>query len=226
MALTQVLHASLAPRFYSSDALAGCADAPRGPVRIGYPAAVIDPIARLRTEDTIVYELLQGSQGSDQPTVAGRATFRDGESSIDAPEAIAVAVRELLARPFVDRVRADERPRGYRRSQRAQVDLLVPGMAEHFVARMRGLWLPFPDGTLITARPASGRPSVSGPRAATPEVSESEAPVTDPSVRRATLAESDELLGARPLVRANEPVSGLRPSDQRAVARTDCGWVT
>ena len=187
---------------------------------------MIDPIARLRTEDTIVYELLEGSQGREQPTVAGRATFRDGESNIDAPEAIAVAVRELLARPFVDRVRADERPRGYRRSQRAQVDLLVPGMAEHFVARMRGLWLPFPNGTLITARPASGRPSVSGPRAALPDVSEGEAPVTDPSVRRATLADSDELLNARPLVRASEPTSGLRPSDQRAVARTDCGWVS
>ena len=116
---------------------------------------MIDPIARLRTEDTIVYELLQGTKGSDRSTVVGTATFRDGESSIDAPEAVAVAVRELLARPFVDRVRADERPRGYRRSQRGQVDLLVPGMAEHFVARMRGLWLPYPDGTLITARPAT-----------------------------------------------------------------------
>jgi hypothetical protein len=186
---------------------------------------VIDPIARLRTEDTIVYELLQGGQGSDQPAVVGTATFRDGQSSIEAPEGISVAVRDLLAQPFVDRVRADERPRGYRRSHRGQVDLLVPGMPEHFVARMRGLWLPYPDGSLVTARPALSRPPTAGPRAALPDVTEGEAPVTDPSVRRASLAESTGLLSARPLVRANEPASGLRPSDQRAVARTDCGWV-
>jgi hypothetical protein len=185
---------------------------------------VIDPIARLRTEDTIVYELLQGSQGGDQPTVIGTATFRDGDSKIDAPEAITVAVEELLAQPFVDRVQADERPRGYRRSRRGQVDLLVPGMPEHFVARMRGLWLAYPDGMLITARPASSRP-VPGPRAALPDVTEGEAPVTDPAVRRATLAESGQLLSARPLVRANEPTTGIRPGDHRAVARTDCGWL-
>jgi hypothetical protein len=187
---------------------------------------VIDPIARLRTEDTIVYELLQGRQESDQPTVVGTVTFRDGESTVDAPEAIDVAVRELLTRPFVDRVRADERPRGYRRSRRGEVDLLVPGMAEHFVARMRGLWLAYPDGTLITARPATGRPPARGPRPAPPDLTEGEAPVTDPAVRRASLAESGELLGAGPLVRANEPETGLRPAEQRAVARTDCGWIT
>ena len=193
---------------------------------MGYPAAVIDPIARLRTEDTIVYELLQGTQEGGQPAVAGTVTFRDGESTVDAPEAISVAVRELLARPFVDRVRADERPRGYRRSRHGQVDLLVPGMAEHFVARMRGLWLPYPDGTLITARPATGRPPTRGPRPALPDVTEGEAPVTDPAVRRASLAESADVLSARPLVRANEPETGLRPAEQRAVARTDCGWLT
>ena len=189
---------------------------------------MIDPIARLRTEDTIVYELLQGSQGSqgaDQPMVVGTATFRDGQSSIAAPDAIAIALGELLARPFVDRVRADERPRGYRRSRRGQVDLLVPGMPEHFVARMRGLWLAYPDGTLITARPAASRPPVPGPRAALPDVTEGEAPVTDPTVRRATLVESGEILSARPLVRANEPTTGLRPSHHHAVARTDCGWL-
>lgn len=185
---------------------------------------MFDPIARLRTEDTIVYELLQGSSDSDQTAVVGTATFRDGESKVDAAQTIAVAVEELLARPFVDRVQAAERPRGYRRSGRAQVDLLVPGMPEHFVARMRGLWLAYPDGTLITARPASSRP-LPGPRAALPEVTEGEAPVTDPAVRRATLAESGEVLSARPLVRASEPISGIRPGHQRAVARTDCGWL-
>lgn len=193
---------------------------------IGYPAAVIDPIARLRTEDTIVYELLQGRQGGEAPVVVGTATFQDGASVVEAPEAVAVAVRELLTRPFVDRVRADERPRGYRRSRQGQVDLLVPGMAEHFVARMRGLWLPYPDGTLVTARPATGRPATRTPRPSLPEVSEGEAPVTDPAVRRASLAESSEVLSARPLVRANDPETGLRPADQRAVARTDCGWLT
>jgi len=186
---------------------------------------VIDPVARLRTEDTIVYELLRAEQGDDAPSVVGTATFRDGQSIVDAPEAIAVSVSELLAHPFVDRVRADERPRGYRRSGSGQVDLLVPGMPEHFVARLRGLWLAYPDGTLITARPASARPPIPGPRAALPDLSEGEAPVTDPSVRRATLAESDELLSARPLVQGNDPATGLRPREERPVSRTDCGWL-
>jgi len=198
---------------------------PRRARVIGYPAAVIDPIARLRTEDTIVYDLVQGSQGSDESTVVGTATFRDGESWVDAPDAIAVAVRELLGRAFVDRVHADERPRGYRRSRRGQVDMLVPGMPEHFVARMRGLWLAYPDGSLVTARPARDRPTVPGPRPAPPDVAEGDAPVTDPAVRRATLAESADLLGARPLVRPNEPEIGIRVGEGRAVARTDCGWL-
>ncbi len=198
---------------------------PRLGAGIGYPAAVIDPIARLRTEDTIVYELVKGSQGSDQGSVIGTATFRDGSSKVDAPEAISLAVEELLSRPFVDRVQADERPRGYRRSRVGQVDLLVPGMPEHFVARMRGLWLAYPDGSLITARPAAATPTVPGPRAALPDLAEGEAPVTDPAIRRATLADSGELLGAGPLVRASEPETGLRSGEGRAVARTDCGWL-
>ena len=186
---------------------------------------MIDPIARLRTEDTIVYELIEGSRDGQGGTVVGTATFRDGSSKVEAPEAVSVAVNELLARPFVDRVQADERPRGYRRSRRGQVDLLVPGMPEHFVARMRGLWLPYPPGTLITARPAAGRPTVPGPRVAIPDLAEGEAPVTDPAVRRASLADSGELLGAGPLVRANEPATGVRAGEGRAVARTDCGWL-
>ena len=189
---------------------------------------MIDPIARLRTEDTIVYELLQGSQGSQSSgdgTVVGTATFRDGASRVKAPEAISLAVEELLSRPFVDRVQADERPRGYRRSRVGQVDLLVPGMPEHFVARMRGLWLAYPDGSLITARPAVGTPPVPGPRAALPDLGEGEAPVTDPAVRRATLADSSELLGAGPLVHASEPATGVRITEGRALARTDCGWL-
>lgn len=202
-----------------------CADAPATCRLLGYPAAVIDPLIGLRTEDTIVYDLLAGGQGNEQPDVVGTATFRDGASRVDAPEPIAVAVDELLKRPFVDRVAADERPRGYRRSHRGTVDLLVPGMPEHFVARMRGLWLAFPDGMLITARPATRLPPPRGRGVAAPEVSEGEPPVTDPAVRRATLAESTELLSVRPLVRANDPETGLRPAEERAVARTDCGWL-
>ena len=34
------------------------------------------------------------------------------------------------------------------------VDMLVPGMAEHFIARLRGLWLSYPDGSVVTARAA------------------------------------------------------------------------
>ena len=64
-----------------------------------------------------------------------------------------------------------------------------------------------------------------GPRAALPDVAEGEAPVTDPAVRRATLADSGELLGAGPLVRASEPATGIRSGEGRAVARTDCGWL-
>jgi hypothetical protein len=58
-----------------------------------------------------------------------------------------------------------------------------------------------------------------------PDPAEGEAPVTDPAVRRATLAESADLLGARPLVRANDPETGIRLAEGRAVARTDCGWL-
>ena len=50
--------------------------------------------------------------------------------------------------------------------------------------------------------------------------------VTDPAIRRGTLAESAEILNARPLVKANEPLSGIRPSDERPdISRTDCGWI-
>jgi hypothetical protein len=105
-----------------------------------------------RTEDRITYELLRTDRASGSSEVVGRATFHEGRSTVQAPEDIAVAVRELLGRAFVDRVQADERPRGYRRTGRGQVDMLVPGMAEHFIARLRGLWLPYPDGTVVTAR--------------------------------------------------------------------------
>jgi hypothetical protein len=85
----------------------------------------IDP----RTEDTLVYELVRTDRASEKGETVGTATFSAGQSTVDAPESVAIAVRELLARGFVDRVKADERPRGYRRSGHGMVDMLVPGRA-------------------------------------------------------------------------------------------------
>jgi hypothetical protein len=185
---------------------------------MGYPAAMLDRPADPRTEDTIVYELVRTDRSTGESSVVGRAIFSDARSVVEAPEGIKVAVEELLGQPFVDRVRSDERPRGYRRSGRGIVDLLVPGMAEHFIARLRGLWLAYPDGALITARPAS--PTARPPRPA-------RLATADPALRRATLTESIGILNARPLVRSNDPLTGLRPDEERAgVARTDCGWIT
>jgi len=185
---------------------------------------VIERPTDLRTGDTITYELLRSTGPGGTADVVGRAIFRDGRSDVEAPDAIAIAVKELLARGFVDRVHAGERPRGYRRSAGGRVEMLVPGMAEHFVARLRGLWLPYPDGTVVTARPAAAGPQVR-PAGQAPDLAEASSPVTDPTVRRVTLTESDEVLSTRPLVRGNEPASGLRPSSERTVARTDCGWI-
>jgi hypothetical protein len=177
-----------------------------------------------RTEDTIVFELLRSDRTSGATEVIGSATFSEGRTRVDAPENVAIAVQELLQRPFVDRVQADERPRGYRRSGRGIVDMLVPGMPEHFIARLRGLWLSYPDGTVVTAREAA--PASPAARAATVERVDTGPAVTDPSVRRATLAESTAILNARPLVQANDPLTGLRPpAERRDLLRTDCGWI-
>ena len=67
---------------------------------------------------------------------------------------------QQLVGAHADRVQADERPRGYRRSGRGIVEMLVPGMAEHFIARLRGLWLSYPDGSVVTARPGAAMSSV------------------------------------------------------------------
>lgn len=176
--------------------------------------------ARTSTEQTISYELVRTESG--ETVVVGSATFRDGRFVVDAPEAVSVAVSELLARAFVDRVKADERARGYRRSGRGEVGMLVPGMPEHFIARLRGLWLPYPDGSVITARSAAAPTSVR--RSPSTDLAESGAPVTDPGVRRASLAESGATVNAGPLVRSNEPATGIRPTTP-SVARTDCGWI-
>ena len=176
--------------------------------------------ARTSTEQTISYELVRTESG--EAVVVGSATFRDGRFVVDAPEAVSVAVSELLARAFVDRVQADERARGYRRSGRGEVGMLVPGMPEHFIARLRGLWLPYPDGAVITARSAAAPTRVR--RSPPTDLAESGAPVTDPEVRRASLAESGATVNAGPLVRSNEPATGIRPTTP-SVARTDCGWI-
>lgn len=182
-----------------------------------------------RTDDTIVYELLRTARGAQSAEVVGTATFRGGRSSVAGPEAITIAIEEQLTRAFVDRLKADERPRGYRRSGRGMVEMLVPGMAEHFIARMRGLWLSYPDGVVVTAREATGGQPTSIARTdVAPERSEAGASPTDPGVRRVTLAASDDRMNTRPLVRANAPVTGLRPEQSETVGpvkRTDCGWI-
>lgn len=185
---------------------------------------MIDRTADPRTDDTLVYELLRARRGAAEAEVIGRATFHGGRVTVEAPDGVRIAVEELLQRAFVDRVQADERPRGYRRSGRGIVDMLVPGMAEHFIARLRGLWLSYPDGSVVTARPGrvmSSLPTVTDP-------SDTGSPVTDARVRRATLVDADRRLGTRPLVRPHAPEDGRRPEGEPAVgqtSRTDCGWL-
>lgn len=173
-----------------------------------------------RTEDTIVYDLLEGD------TRVGTASFSRGNVSVAAPEAIRVAVEELLARPFVDRVQADERSRGYRRTASASVEMLIPGMPEHFMARMRGLWLQFPGAGLVTARPSSRAPSGPTPQASVSEPTEGASPVVDSGIRRSTLEEADGRVSARSLVRSPAiPDDGLRPQVDAPPHRSDCGWI-
>lgn len=188
---------------------------------------MIDRTADPRTEDVIVFDLLRTERGASDPQVAGTATFRNGVSSVEAPEGIKVAVEELLVRAFVDRVQADERPRGYRRSGRGIVDMLVPGMAEHFIARLRGLWLSYPDGSVVTARQRTGY----GASLAVADAADAAPPVTDATTRRSTLAGADRAVNRSPLVRAHAPETGIRPAQALAhrgtgpVGRSDCGWL-
>lgn len=188
---------------------------------------MIDRQADPRTEDTIVFELLSTPRGSTEPQVVGTATFRAGTSAVVGPDAVRIAVEEQLTRAFVDRIQADERPRGYRRSGRGMVDLLVPGMPEHFIARLRGLWLSYPDGSVVTARQADTGGSTA---IALPDVVDIGPPVTDPSLRRATLGSANQALGTRALVRPHPPDIGVRqdedaPAAGGPVRRTDCGWL-
>ncbi len=187
---------------------------------------MINRAADPRTADRIAYEVLKTPAGADVPQVIGHATFSRGTTTVDTEENVAVAIRELLARPFVDRVQADERPRGYRRSAHGQVDFLVPGMPEHFIARMRGLWLSYPDGSVVTAREEPATAELPGSIVPIPEASETAPGVADPSVRRGTLEATGETPGGPPLVRGHAPISGLRPiGETPSVHRTDCGWI-
>ncbi len=181
---------------------------------------VHDPLVDPRTEDTIVFELLRSVPGSATADVLGLATFRGGASKVEAEGDVGIAVRELLQQPYVDRLQADERPRGYRRTGRGTVDMLVPGMPEHFIARLRGLWLAYPDGSVITARETTQLPN-----APIIAVSEPGPPVRDAARRRQTLAESDRILNARPLVHSNPPPPATRAGAE-PLHRTDCGWLT
>ena len=200
----------------------------RGADRFGYPRPMLDPHADPRTEDTLAYDLLSIRSGDAEPDVVGRAIFSGGKVRVEAPEAIRIAVEELLARAFVDRVQADERPRGYRRSGQGIVEMLVPGMPEHFIARLRGLWLSYPDGTVVTARAAEGGSLTA---VTVPDSTDVGPPVTDARIRRATLTSADVTLGTRPLVRGHAPDTGIRPLGESAigsvepVGRTDCGWL-
>jgi hypothetical protein len=188
---------------------------------------MIDPHADPRTEDTLAYDLLSAVAGGE-PEVVGRATFRNGEARIEAPDGVQVAVEELLARPFVDRVQADERPRGYRRTGEGTVEMLIPGMAEHFIARMRGLWLSYPDGSVVTASPAIG---TSAPAVTSPDSTDVGPPVIDAVIRRATLRSADENLNVRPLTLSHPPETGIRPIGEETspgtspLSRSDCGWL-
>jgi len=172
---------------------------------------MLDRSADPRTQDTIVYELLRTPSGRRAAEVVGTATFRGGRCAVQAPEAISLAVREQLDRAFVDRVQSDERPRGYRRTGRGGVEMLVPGMAEHFLARMRGLWLSYPDGSVVTARAIEAPP---------PEVpttkSEAGGPSSGSATRRSTLVDSARIRTSAPL-RAPEP-AGERDSARRRAA--------
>jgi len=104
--------------------------------------------------------------------------------------------------------------------------MLVPGMPEHFIARMRGLWLSYPDGAVVTARPAVAGSSTA---ISVTEATDVGPPITDPTVRRETLQGAERTLNAGPLVRAHAPETGIRPPAEvrtsGPVSRTDCGWL-
>lgn len=175
--------------------------------------------------DVVAYEILRTPAGARQPEVAGRATFVGGAVTVEAPENIRVAIEEQLERAFVDRVKPDERPPGYRRSGSSAVDFLVPGMPEHFRARMRGLWLSYPDGSVVTARPMSVAP----PRRRAAASTVADRSVSDPALRQATLSMSREIIG-HSLVRENAPEAGIRPPEDTepmpmTIGRSDCGWL-
>jgi pyruvate/2-oxoglutarate dehydrogenase complex dihydrolipoamide acyltransferase (E2) component len=100
-------------------------------------------------------------------------------------------------------------------------------MPEHFIARLRGLWLSYPDGSVVTARQASSS-SALAVADASPDAAP---PVTDAATRRSSLADADRVVNRSPLVRAHAPDTGIRPAQALAhpgtgpVGRSDCGWL-
>ena len=178
---------------------------------------MIDRTADPRTDDTLVYELVRAERGAAEPDVIGHATFHAGRVVVDAPEGVKVAVEELLSRAFVDRVQADERPRGYRRSGRGIVEMLVPGMAEHFIARLRGLWLSYPDGSVVTARPGaamSTAPTVADPSDTGHAGHRRARPAGDPGPRRSSARHPAPRPRPRPRGRAaTRRRAGVRPRE-------------
>ena len=90
-----------------------------------------------------------------------------------------------------------------------------------------GLWLSYPDGSVVTARSATAGASTA---VALPEATDVGPPVTDARTRRATLGAADRTLGTRPLVLSHPPDTGVRPIGETTigvspVSRTDCGWL-
>ena len=93
---------------------------------------------------------------------------------------------------------------------------------------MRGLWLSYPDGSVITARAATAGSSTA---VALPEATDVGPPVTDARTRRSTLGAADRTLGTRPLVLSHPPDTGIRPAARRPPSRwrrsaapTAAGW--
>ena len=147
----------IGPRFYPSRSLATARMRhAAAPASLSCGRESIDQSLRLADRGHDRLRADPGEPGQRRRSLAG-ATFRDGQSTVEAPERFA-GRRRAPRRPFVDRVPGGRAAAGLPpQPGRPMVDLLVPGMPEHFVARMRGLWLAYPDGSLITARPAHGR---------------------------------------------------------------------
>ncbi len=61
---------------------------------------MIDRRADPRTEDRIVFELLRTERGGAEPSVVGHATFANGRSTVDAPDAVESLIAESSTRRY------------------------------------------------------------------------------------------------------------------------------